>query len=52
MKRFLNLEQRSGHLSSSRGTSPECLSSSQASDAFGFMKVASLPFNLHRMASD
>ena len=38
VKRFLNLEQKSGHLSSSRGTSPDCLSSSQASDAFGFLK--------------
>ncbi len=38
VKRFMNLEQKSGHLSSSRGTSPDCLSSSQASDAFGFLK--------------
>lgn len=37
VKRFLNLEQRSGRLSSSRGTSPDCTNSSQMSDAFQFM---------------
>ena len=46
VRRFENLEERSGRLSSSRGTSPN---SSQASDVFQFMRA--LPGLLPRIDS-